>query len=721
MRPARSVYWSLPMRRRSKAETTPRSTRKPRALPAAVAALVVTLPALLGSGEAPDETAVVAVDDLSGVVAFTPPVGDAAPLASDFDASLLSHLTVTVTMASDGADPTVVGELASPQIALKNGRYQVGWAAPERYQGQSVAILVKVAELPVGATEFTVQGRRTVPIKFEVANNPRVRTAALHADGLSATAVAQALVDEFGTTATQTALLLAEDSYAASEIAEVLRTVFGTPAETAALLLKQQADASAGEIAQALADFFGLADDAVAVAQILKNLGFGMSPIADALESGLGIDPVTVLDALEAVGFTAEDLFGLEARALAEQFAPQLRFDQSAGSFPMSAEDYFLETVQGEAGKQQNTDGSTLQSATDQPPTYYQAYLVGDQVRILFWWFYGYQGLCFGAPPGDYHHGDWERVLVTLKEDRSAVAAVTYYQHTGWYTRLANGADLNVSIGADYGRGFSSSDGHPIVYVGKTQHGSYYDQGGRGDSTTGLSYCDYFADWRNNGDATHLRMSSGLNLVSLADRGDQWMVEESLFSGTAEPLSLGNGDGVTTTFDLTSMRVDGSSLVIYLDGVEASGVTLSDGTGPGGVDQAVLTAPPASGVAVSASYRSTSFKWGPHGTDSDNNVGTHPVRSSAPEKIVGIKACEGYGVFENRGCFESQCQYLDGQNLYTELHPGVCSSCPAGYTDMGEFCGKGDWWNPFDWSTRSIHKYDLDYTLPTTDEGLCKQ
>ena len=43
-----------------------------------------------------------------------------------------------------------------------------------------------------------------------------------------------------------------------------------------------------------------------------------------------------------------------------------------------------------------------------------------------------------------------------------------------------------------YKPGLEFNGDHPIVYVGKDQHGSYHNQGGAGDSLSGFSYCFYF-------------------------------------------------------------------------------------------------------------------------------------------------------------------------------------------------------------------------------------
>ena len=128
-----------------------------------------------------------------------------------------------------------------------------------------------------------------------------------------------------------------------------------------------------------------------------------------------------------------------------------------------------------------------------------------------------------------YHHGDWERILVTLSEDKSKIAAVTYFQHSGWYTRLAEGGDRDRApkAGASYKPGFTVfGNYHPVVYVGKQQHGSYHHEGGTGSG--GISFCGYFEDYRHNEGNQDLCLDTWKNLVSLDEKAEPWMVREAL-------------------------------------------------------------------------------------------------------------------------------------------------------------------------------------------------
>jgi hypothetical protein len=120
---------------------------------------------------------------------------------------------------------------------------------------------------------------------------------------------------------------------------------------------------------------------------------------------------------------------------LVTKFAPWLGFDQGASGngYPMSAQAFrdkidIVNTVGGKTdGKWdssknggfiqpgiglnelyiQNLAKGTLTNGT--APTYFQYREVGPkkQVRIQYWWFYGFQVACSVGGSGS-HHGDWE-------------------------------------------------------------------------------------------------------------------------------------------------------------------------------------------------------------------------------------------------------------------------------------------------------------------------
>lgn len=220
---------------------------------------------------------------------------------------------------------------------------------------------------------------------------------------------------------------------------------------------------------------------------------------------------------------------------LALKFAPQLRFDGSAYNFPMSAQEYYDAVIA--TGRWQNPhwrekdygplhgrpqkDNRDIQTVTDNTaPTYFKVFRCGNQVRIVYWWFYGWQSECIdlGFVRFGQHNGDWERVMVALSEDTSRVAAVTYWQHGGWYTRVSDWDWHSCPQWSDCG--FDTYGTHPIVYVGKNQHGSYHDEGGLGG-------CGYQYDFRNNGDRVDLRLDTWESLINLELMNEPWMTADA--------------------------------------------------------------------------------------------------------------------------------------------------------------------------------------------------
>ncbi len=206
------------------------------------------------------------------------------------------------------------------------------------------------------------------------------------------------------------------------------------------------------------------------------------------------------------------------------KFAPKLRFDRAAVGYPMSAQPFFEAVQRASNGapfeRHENTDKASLQNGS--VPTYYQIRAYGQQVRIHYWWFYGYQHPCF-ADMGS-HNGDWEHVMVTLAEDQSRVAAVTYYQHNGSYTRIAGPRDAPCTpagTGRCQGsRGFPSEGTHPIVYVGKLAHGSYHDSNSVGPA--GAGGCAYYGDFRNPASSAD-ELASWTNLINLDSDAESWI------------------------------------------------------------------------------------------------------------------------------------------------------------------------------------------------------
>ena len=219
----------------------------------------------------------------------------------------------------------------------------------------------------------------------------------------------------------------------------------------------------------------------------------------------------------------------VDAAFIARKFAPVLHFtsDSDSMGYPMSADRFWrIWTANGsrlsgiaksDFHQPENTDPATLSSGG--APTYYQYRKFGNQVRISYWWFYGYQPACFAFQGA--HYGDWEHITVFLTEDQNRVAAVQYNQHTQMYLRIAGPRDAPCTpygIGrCQGGRGFESEGDRPVVYVGRVAKGSYHDSAS-GDQ--GPESCTYYGDRRN---ANGPSLNSSLNLVDLDGNAEAWL------------------------------------------------------------------------------------------------------------------------------------------------------------------------------------------------------
>jgi hypothetical protein len=360
-------------------------------------------------------------------------------------------------------------------------------------------------------------------------------------------------------------------------------------------------------------------------------------------------------------------------KALVARFAPLLKFDRAAAQYglPMSPQPFYDRLPKDKDGNPanmpgeaplgvENTDAATLKNGV--APTYYQVRTFGKQVRIRYWWFYGFQHACSNLWPAKgkgAHNGDWENVIVILREDRNAIAAVVYYQHGGWYTRIAGPRDAPCTpdgTGRCGFRGFRTEGEHPVVYAGRFSHGSFHDDNASG--AAGLEApkkgeesfwnCLYYADYRNPGsDADFLRTQQ--KLVDLDDYGEPWMLKD-YWSARTQPGSP------------------------YPTGDYANWV------------------------------------WGPDG------ISNHPTQKPPPGDLA---ACEGSPTWDTGkdqavGCYKSECYAGDD-----EASEHCLKECKPDYTNHGLTC----WKSAFHLYGRlqGDHWYRYNYTLPKNDVGLSRR
>jgi hypothetical protein len=721
----------------------------------------VYLPLILraGGGSPPDSgqdsvaqpdllTDGVNIAPLSSTLHVLPPIGEISGDKNNLDETLTEYLQVSVWQVV-GDDYTHLVDFMSEKntngldyIKLQGKQYHVNWDIDKEEIGKEVLIHFTVADLSIGYVTYSPKVGRTLPIKFRIDNHPSIRARVLNEQGLTALEVTSALIDEFQLGAAEIVQLLTDEEYDVLEIGEILRDVFGVSPQEAAQLLANTDSYSASDIAQVLINVFGLVGKALEVSQILKGVGFSASQINDVLTDLFGLDMEDRINILKMIGFRTEVLSGLIYKPLAEKFAPQLRFDAVAVTrgfgFPMSAQLYFSSTLLITPPlKIENTVPGTLQPGPNQPPTYYKIYKTGNQIRILYKWFYGRQrGCSIGVPPlwdiqeDSVHDADWEQVLVTLSEDRSQVAAVTYFQHGGWYTRLANGGDkakITLIKLYDYGLEFNNGS-HPVVYVGSTQHGSYHNSLSWEEAAISypVSDCFYFGDRRDNLFLPWVTLETEYNLKSMADFEEPWMEETQKGS-----WRLGTGNGTRRAFNLGSKFVISKSIRITVTGPTTISHTwtFSDSTSTKD-DQVVFDVAPAANAEITAYLEKGDFKWGCYEEEYKKNSKCGVSGDAMPgEDFYFLWACKGTDYMwdptnpdekKTRGCSRSECRWHDNHELFVpKLVPGVCGQCPPGYSDMGLYCGKGTW--PWEWRTRKKHYYWLHYTIPQTDNGLTQK
>lgn len=239
-------------------------------------------------------------------------------------------------------------------------------------------------------------------------------------------------------------------------------------------------------------------DDPVRTGEILSNESCVAEEIFHVFTDIYGLDEFAAEKAFADMGWQQEDYLWITAYSHVKQFAPQLLFHEYMSDYPMDAQKWFevmlCEGNDSKACFERNwnedkplttwtikilRDGHSAVSTIEggKIPTYYRMSTCGlGQLRIEYWWFYGNQPECSPGTGWGHHPADWERIMVISSDDRTEIAAILYYQHSGWYIKNCK-------------RWHPDGGNHPYVYVGKNNHGSYFKGGGIGG-------CFYFEDKR---------------------------------------------------------------------------------------------------------------------------------------------------------------------------------------------------------------------------------
>jgi hypothetical protein len=358
---------------------------------------------------------------------------------------------------------------------------------------------------------------------------------------------ARILVQEYSLDEPTCVATLSQAGYSAVDVGDALLTYYGHGPVEAAPLLREYLRLSdldsiktLSNLGRTLKELYEAAKDGLRIADARE-----IEPILEGLTSGSGGQRFTVDEILQFTAFPA-----------VQRFAPMLGFDQNIYGLPMSANVYFSSMEQVSVDDQKRTITWVTRGGGDGPPldanlgivevcgrdhcdramsnadiaavvTYYDVFRhpFSGRLRIEYWWFYGFQYPCNTLPDAandGSHNGDWEHLWVTTNSTRDAIEAVTFFQHSGWYTRRSGG--------------FEMAGDRPMVYVGKRSHGSYDNRCTALQGCTDVpgSSCGYWADFRNP--LVDDWVNTGLNLVYLkAAPAEDWIAadrSEYTHSGT---------------------------------------------------------------------------------------------------------------------------------------------------------------------------------------------
>jgi hypothetical protein len=173
------------------------------------------------------------------------------------------------------------------------------------------------------------------------------------------------------------------------------------------------------------------------------------------------------------------------------EWVPTLNFDGSAASYcypdPPSPDH----------------DGRCVTEFNPDAPVYWEGqHCSSRHYKLAYWFWYGHQQDCIIGSGS--HNNDWEHVILHFEIDHPEsgyqLKSVTFFQHSGWYTRKQNTDEVK-------------------VWVGKIGHGSYHNRcDGQSLNLFSPNYCQggcgYWDDFRNDDHGIHWKPT---NLRPLAE------------------------------------------------------------------------------------------------------------------------------------------------------------------------------------------------------------
>lgn len=152
---------------------------------------------------------------------------------------------------------------------------------------------------------------------------------------------------------------------------------------------------------------------------------------------GLKVDSIVEIPSTQLTPAAQEQRLLLQAQPmsdedLARKFAPQLRFDRKAETFPQRPE-WYWNTSHTDKNGDRKMNGTVASSwphdASTMATTYNVERCNTGRVVIEYWFIYSYQNPCFEFIfSAGSHNGDWERVVVGLNKEMTQVDRVTFHR-----------------------------------------------------------------------------------------------------------------------------------------------------------------------------------------------------------------------------------------------------------------------------------------------------
>lgn len=308
------------------------------------------------------------------------------------------------------------------------------------------------------------------------------------------------------------------------------------------------------EIAQALSEEFNLDQDELL--SILIDEGYVAYDIYNVLVNFYSLSVIESEHILYYLGFSPDDYLEFTTYAWVSRYAPVLKFDSAHKGLPMSAQVYF-ETILdpytitgniswgtpwdgpcGEPGVvllcardectcgMENNDFSKLLSG--EVPTYYKVISDiedGDEgrLRIAYWWFYGFQKPCSYVDGCPGADGSHHGDWEHL-----VITTSPDREQIDYVTYFFHGDWYTRSHGNYYVYPDGSGE-RPVVFVGKLAHGSYHNQEHSGWMAGTPHHCCEYADYRNPTINT-VWANVQDNLVSLRGNSEPWMLADRIGS-----------------------------------------------------------------------------------------------------------------------------------------------------------------------------------------------